>query len=865
MIATQLLTEYLQDPMGIDIPAPRLFWTCEGGGRQTAYQVTANKQGRLVWDSGKVPGASMRCRWGGPALGSRAAVTWKVRLWDETDTPDAWSEPARFELGLLRPEDWRAQWITGDYKPQTHKTLLGDYAGRAVERYPADCFRKEFTVQNVKSARLYITACGLYEATLNGQRVGGFRLAPGYTDYRKRVQYQTYDVGPLLQKGTNVLTIQLGDGWYRGSVGAWGLLCAYGDETKLLAQLECTDAAGKRKTIATDASWQWSNDGPIRFMDNKDGERVDARMAPSYRGTAKLTRHNVVPSASNNVPVLEHEHFTPTVLTTPGGKTVLDFGQNIAGYVEFTVQARAGQRVLLRLGEMLDKDGEFTQKNIQFTQGSKCTPRQQIEYLCAEGTNHYKTTFAFFGFRYALLETDTDWRAEDFTAIAVYSDLARTGWFESSDPLLNKLVEITVWSTKGNALDLPTDCPTRERHGWTGDAQIFCETANWLFRYIPLAQKYLEDVYDVQSHNGRLPQIAPVGGTDFFMKVMDGSVGWADVGVLVPLRLALQYGDRDILQRYYDRMTRYARFMQRRCGKRVPIAKPLDLHGKARRYAVNAGQSYGEWAEPTEVHPGTWKDQVYPHPEESTAYTCYVMEAMAQICTALDKPAEAAEYQRFADNVRGSYQALSRLEDFTLDTDRQARLVRPLYMNLLDPAQKTFAQTRLLQALERFGWRLGTGFLSTPMILYVLAEIDLQAAYRLLENEQMPGWLFMPKSGATTIWESWEGTEGQGDIASLNHYSKGAVCQWLFDTMCGIQVVGENHFRFAPRPGGRCTHAKARYASIYGTVESGWQRDGDTVRYTFVVPANCTADLTLPGGTHARVAAGTHRFAEKAI
>ena len=293
-----------------------------------------------------------------------------------------------------------------------------------------------------------------------------------------------------------------------------------------------------------------------------------------------------------------------------------------------------------------------------------------------------------------------------------------------------------------------------------------------------------------------------------------------------------------ILFRYYSRMKKYAAFMIRR----------ISADG-----TVKKGQSYGEWAEPAEVYPNDWKDTILPHPEVSTAYTAYVLGVMAEISEAVRKNDDAAHFRACSEKCRKAYQKLAKL-----DTDRQALLVRPLFMGLLDEEQSRFAKERLLKALENYGWRLGTGFLSTPLILSVLDKIDIEAAYRLLENEEMPGWLFMPKNGATTIWESWEGTHAQGGIASLNHYSKGVVCEWLFRTMCGIQVAGKNHFVIAPRPGGHFTHAHASYKSIYGEVQSGWNRSNTETTYSITIPANCTAEIILPGKEPKRVSAGTY-------
>ncbi len=363
-------------------------------------------------------------------------------------------------------------------------------------------------------------------------------------------------------------------------------------------------------------------------------------------------------------------------------------------------------------------------------------------------------------------------------------------------------------------------------------------------------------MYDWQRRNGCLPQIAPAGGVDFYMNPMNGSVGWADAGILIPYRFWKRYGDERILKDFYPGMKKYARFMMRRRGKTGLFAKPLGLRGEARRYAVNAGQSYGEWAEPADVHPYRWTDMAAPHPEVSTAYTSYVMGILGEIADRLGEPEDAALYRKYRDGCRKAYQSLVERPEYTLDTDRQASLVRPLYMDLLTEEQKAFAEKRLLKAVKNYSYRVGTGFLSTPLILYVLGELDLDAAYRMLENEEMPGWLYMPKSGADTVWENWEGTSSEHGIASLDHYSKGAVLEWVISVMCGIRADGENRFTVAPCPGGRFTRAEAEYKSVYGTIKSGWEKtDGKTV-YTISVPPGCTAEIHLPGEEPFEVEAG---------
>lgn len=849
MKAINLKTEYLVDPVGIDIQNPRLFWNCEGGKVQSAYRVVAVTDGRTVWDSGKVESSRMRVVYP-EKLVSRQRVEWTVTVWDENGKEGEKSETAFFEIGLLAPSDWKAEWITGNYKVN-RKT-----------RYPVDCFKKEFSVGNVEKARLYVTACGLYEVRINGTKAGDFCLAPGHTDYRKRIQYQTYDVTDLVKSGKNAITAELADGWYRGSCGAWGLRNQYGKETKLLAQLEIKCADGV-VTVCTDASWAWSDDGPVRFADNKDGEIYDARRVPSYMGQAKTTKCKVVPTASDNVSLKEHETFSnPSVIVTPSGKKVLDFGQNIAGYVAFRLNAKRGQKLNLRFGEMFDENGEFTQKNIQCSSKKRTTPLQKVEYVCKDGENVYKTKFAIFGFQYALVEGDADWKPGDFTAIAVYSDMEQTMEFDCSHELINKFVKNTRWSAKNNHADVPTDCPTRERHGWTGDAQIFVNTASYMFDYAAFARKYVADMVDGQHKNGCFRQITPRGGVDFYMNAMDGSAGWSDAGVLIPYRMWKQYGDTRAIKDNYEAMKRYAAFKIKTLGKWYLTALPTGVGLKYRSYISNYGQSYGEWAEPVDVKAFSISDFISPHPEETTAYIVYMLEKMTEIADFLGRKEDAKRFKKYADKARTGYRRLVETKKFSMDTDRQAKLVRPLYLGLLDEKQEEYAQKRLLKALDNYGWRLGTGFLSTPFILYVLQDIDVGYAYRLLENEEMPGWLFMPKAGANTIWESWEGTKAEGGVASLDHYSKGAVCEWLFGRMCGINVAGENKFLLTPCPGGSVTFASAEYDSVYGKVKCGWKKDGNGYVYEISVPANTVATVKLPDGTTEEIGAGEYMFRE---
>lgn len=494
-------------------------------------------------------------------------------------------------------------------------------------------------MKNVEKARLYITACGLYEARLNGEKCGDFVLAPGAVDYRKRAQYQTYDVTGLLKEGGNALTIELADGWYRGSSGSKGRVNTYGTQTKVIAQLEILTQDGVKTTICTDETWKWSNDGAIRFADLKDGETVDAGKIPTYSKSAIVVKFDENLTASDNFFVKENERLSPaSVIKTPGGKTILDFEQNMSGYIAFSLNAKEGQKINITLGELIGDDGELTLKNVQCVFKGKPSPIQEIHYTCKDGLNEYKPKFFYGGFRYARIDTDVPFEKDDFTAISVYSAFEETAKFESSNELINKFYKNTLWSLKSNSTDYPSDCPTRERMGWTGDSEVFFNTASYMVNYAPFARKHVRDIFDRQWKSGRLPQIAPYAHEDWFMWVMNGSVGWACAGVYIPLYYYEKYGDDRLLKEYYEGMVKYAYFMINRAGKwGGPYAKPVHISLKNRKYFVNCGQSYGEWAEPNDVMAFQWYDFSAPHPEESTAYTYFTLKRVLEIADIIGK------------------------------------------------------------------------------------------------------------------------------------------------------------------------------------------------------------------------------------
>lgn len=822
-------TEYLINPLGLEIAHPHITWNVKGEdikfqkAFEIVYQVNNGEEKKILKET-----SSTRYEFE-EELKSRDYVSYKVRVQNELGEWSSYSEVQHFSIGLLAKSDWSAKWIRGDYNVSKK------------ERYPVDYFKKEFDVKDVKGATLYITSLGIYEAYLNGKKVGNAVLAPGSTDPRKRVQYDTYDVSSLLKVGKNELIILLSDGWYRGSIGAKGFTYVFGKYTQVLAQLEVDN-----QKIATDESWSWSNDGELTFADLKDGEIVDFNKIPSFSNKARVGQYDkeITSSNSSHVVVISRNKVVKT-FDSKTNKKVYEFENNVAGNISLKLKGKESSHIRFVLGEMLDENNDVTLKNVQCIRKGKKTPLQEVSITLKEGVNEYESKFFYGGFRYASILENDGVEVLEIEQLALSSEMDRVSTFECSNKLINIFYDNTVRSCRSNFVDIPTDCPTRERMGWTGDSQIIFDTASYLFDCHAFFRKHVKDIYDRQDKNGRLPQIAPYSAEDWFMDVMNGSVGWADAGILIPYRMYLQYDDINILKDNYDNMVRYAKFMIKRCGRRKGLyslyAKPLHLSKENKKYGVNNGQSYGEWAEPNDVKVFVWTDFAEPHPEESMAYTSWMMDLMIVISNLIGRTENNALFAEYRDGVKRAYQELVTKPKFTLDTDRQCKQVRPLYMNLLNVEQTKFAKERLIKALDNYDWRLGTGFLSTPFILYVLEKINPDYAYKLLLNEKMPGWLYMAKENTGTIWEGWEGPNSQAGIASLNHYSKGALVEWLYKSMLGIKVKGENTFEISPVIGEGVDFAKGSYKSLYGEVSVSWKKQKEGTLFSIEVPVNTKA------------------------
>ena len=897
LLVQDLRCEYQDNPLGIDVLQPRLSWklaSAQRGVVQSAYQIRVTEMSEVLWDTGKVlSDQSIHVPYGGSALRSAERCTWRVRIWDGNDRPSAWSEPAWWEMGLLHPSDWHAQWIAPGWQEDSH-----------AER-PCPYLRTTFAVKGpVSSARAYITSLGFYELFLNGQRVGDAYFTPGYTSYHRRLQYQTYDITALLREGENAIGVILGDGWYRGKlVSGFGISRrnTYGERLALLVQLHLRYADGHEQFVLSDEGWQASR-GPLLSSDLQEGEFYDARREmpgwnePGFDASrwqavevVSYPRNHLV--ATTGPLVRSHEGITPiAILRTPRGETVVDMGQNFAGVVRFRVKAPAGTTVRLQHGESLDADGNFTTANVHRTPRSASHGWQEVRYtLKGHEEEVYTPHFTFHGFRYVKVEGFPGTPGiGQFTGIALYSDLPQTGTFECSDPLINRLQQNILWSQKSNFLEIPTDCPTRERLGWTGDVQVFARTGSFLMQTAGFLSKWLRDLAAEQLADGEVANIVPSSQRarpekaprvpwitrtlPYPGKSFPGSAGWGgDAAVIVPWTLYECYGDERVLEEQYASMKAWVEYVRKQAKKQPWVRRitPASWGKQAERarqpYLWETGFQFGEWLEPDEsfgpkMAIGILKRMLFSAPLVATAYFAHSARLLAETARVLGKDDDAREYEALHRRIKEAYGAVFIDEDGRIRPEKQASYVRALAFDLVPPALRRAAVEHLVRLIRENGDHLDTGFLSTPYLCHVLSENgQLEVAYALLKQDTMPSWLYEVEKGATTIWETWDGIAEDGTPkGSLNHYSKGAVGSWLYQVVAGIEpgAPGYRHIRFRARPGGRLTAASARYHSLYGEIASSWQiRDG-RFTLTVTVPANTTATVFLPGAEAGQVTEG---------
>ena len=783
----------------------------------------------LLWDSGKVSSdCSAHYRPEGLPLESAKRYYWRVKVWSETEACE--SEAASFVTALLHESDWQACFITAEKEEDA-----ADSKGT--------CVQTVFRVHGkIRSAYVFSTALGLYHLFLNGSKIGDDQLAPGWTSYRKHLMYQTYDITAHVREGENSLCGFLGAGWYKGLMGFLHKRNNYGSRTALLCQVEITYEDGRRQTIVTDEGWQGA-DTPVLFSEIYDGEIYDARRNLTGWRPVEILPYDLSvldPQGGCRVKIMQTLPVRQ-VFSTPKGETVLDFGQNLTGFVRFTVSGKPGEVVELRCFEVLDKDGNVYTANLR-------AAKQTLRYTCkGEGEEAYQPYFTFQGFRYVhVVSYPGTVKKESFTACVVYSDMRQTGFFECSHPLLNQLQHNILWGLKGNFLDIPTDCPQRdERMGWMGDAQIFCPTACYLANAYPFFRKWLRDVRCDQTIEGGVPHVVPDILTGFagvsenwlLSQGTHSAAAWADAAVIIPWNLYLAYGDTQILYDQYGSMKAWIDFMR------------SHADGHLWRYRLQ----FGDWVA-LDAAEGSYLGAT-PNDFTCSAYYAYSTGLFAKMAGILHKEEDARFYGELHEKIRQGFFGAFFTEEGELTVKTQTAHVLALHFDLTPPQHIEKVAEGLVRLIEKEKGHLVTGFVGTPYITHALSRHGhLKDAYDLLLKEDFPSWLYQVKMGATTIWEHWDGIKPDGsmwsaDMNSFNHYAYGAIGDWLYRSIAGIHLdegaAGGRHTVIRPQTGGGLTYAKASCRSVYGGVSVFWQAEGDSITLQLHIPCNTTATICL--------------------
>ena len=690
----------------------------------------------------------------------------------------------------------------------------------------------------VKKAELSISATGVYEAEINYRRIGDFVLAPGLTSYKTRLQYQTYDVTDMLEN-ESTLSICLGKGWYRGRISASDK-AIHETDGAVIAELVITYIDGSVESVITDDSWSVST-SRILFSDIYDGETYDASAKIKVLGNAvinkSISKSTLIPQEGEIVK--EQEKLKPVrMFTTPKGECVVDFGQNIAGYVALDLTAGEGDKIVMSHAEVLDSDGNFYRENYR-------SAKALLEYTCRGGHQTYKPFFTYFGFRYIRLDRYPDGIGPDnFTAVAVYSDMKRTGYIETGSEKVNKLYENTLWSQRGNFVDIPTDCPQRdERMGWLGDAQVFAKTASYNYNTGKFFGKWLADLRAEQRENGSVPDTVPN-----FWLLSRSSTAWGDAMTVIPWRVYLMYGDRKVLEANFDAMKRWVDFMTNDSLDRYLWTCADDSDKMWRKH-------YGDWLAldaPSGSYRGITSDNFI-----ASAFYAYSTEILIKAGKAIGR--DMSGYEELHRNIVSAFK-----KKFT-ECFTQTECVLALYFHLTDHMAETAKQ--LNDMIVSNGNKLTTGFVGTPYLLYALSENGYaETAYSLLLQEGYPSWLYEVNHGATTIWEHWDGIRDDGtfwstDMNSYNHYAYGSVVDWLYSVAAGVQAVEEKagfkEVVIAPVPDKRLGRINMSFDTAYGTIKSAWHYEGDQVCYEITTPVNAT--IIIDGEKHF-VKSGVYTF-----
>ncbi|MDQ3534884.1 MAG: glycoside hydrolase family 78 protein, partial [Bacteroidota bacterium] len=806
---------------------------------QSAYEIKVakslealEKDSDLIWHSGKIiSDQSVHLKYEGAPLLSGEKHFWQVRVWDNSEKPSKWSAPAYFQTGLLSSNDWEAKWI--------QSTLIEDTING-----PVTLFRKEFlSPKKIKSATAYITAHGLYEAYLNGKRIGDAYLSPGWTSYNKRLQYQVYDVKDLLQKGENAIGVMVGSGWYRGELGWLGDSKIYGDKVSLLFQLQIDYNDGTTEKIVTNSSWKAST-GPIVSSEIYDGEIYDARKEKAGWANSKYNEGDWQPVlamnfskevlvANYNEPIRKQETFKPVkVIKSPEGHSILDFGQNLVGWVQMKVSGNPGEQVVLHHAEVMS-DGDIYTKNL------KNADARDTYILKGKGTEIYEPHFTFHGFRYVkVVGYPGVLKPENFTAITLHSDMIPTGSFETSNPLVNQLHKNILWSQKGNFVDVPTDCPQRdERVGWTGDAQVFSRTSSFNMRVHNFFTKWLKDLAADQDENGAVPYFIPAIPVGQGEGPLAGAAGWGDAATIIPWNLYLAYGDKGIIEEQYESMKSWMDYIENNSKD--------DLW--------NTGFQFADWLSfrTEENDPFDTKSAITNKYFIAQCYYAHSLNILIKAAHLLGEISDEDHYRNRLSKVKDAFLKEYITPNGLFISDTQTAYVLALYFDMLPDNLIAPTVEKLVKNIEKYDYHLTTGFIGTPYLNHVLSRYGRSdIAYKLLLQDSYPSWLFPVTMGATTIWERWDSIKPDSTfqdpaMTSFNQYAYGAVGDWLYRCVAGIDTKeegpGYKKIVIKPEPGEGINFARGVLQTYYGKVVSHWKQDNDKFILDVEIPVNTTA------------------------
>lgn len=889
---TRVQCEYGTNPIGLDKKTPVFSWQISSDRRNTfqhSYRIIVRQENRVVWDSGRVESRrTYAIAYDGDPLISRTEYRYQIQIWDDADQ-HAKSEENTFETALFKEADWTASLVEPEplavleHNPYlTAERIWHEFVGKMMRGeqpeyvdldavmaslplqpyHPAVMIRKAFGVsKKIKKARIYMTTHGVYDIQINGKAITDALLAPEFTSYDKLLKYQTYDVTNHLFEGENALGVTIADGWYKSKL-ATGRGNDYGDTLGLLLQLEIVYEDDTLETINSDETFRFSYDGPYRYADLFSGVKYDARMekngfsAPGFDDSMwvnvravdfdkkRLFAQSHPPIRA--VAVLDAER----IITTPAGDKVIDFGQNIAGYVWGQITGYAGMEVTFEHGETLDENGNFFYPFLNEHRNQTDT------YIChGKGPEIFEPKFTYHGFRYVRVKGyEGEPTLDQFKAVSISSDNTTVGDFQCSNEQLNQLQSNIVWSQRSNMIGIPTDCPTREKAGWTGDVVIYAKTALYNQNLISFFEPWIRNLKADQLQDGQVLNIVPKLRSYMHMH-FSGSIGWGDVIVTLPWHLYQCYGDIRVLCEHFDAMEKWIKHLEKTASELPPEAASLEGRRlENQRYLINTGFHLGDWLAPSIVNEAGFADgpmsSYLTKDFISTSLYANSTDIFSQICRTLGYADKANKYQSLNERIRQAYEDEYVAEDGSLNNPLQGNYVLALQMRMVSDAKKPLLAAKLVELIRSNGNRLDTGFMSVPYLLDVLHDNGFRdVVYELLYQNQYPSWLYEIENGATTMWESWDAIrqDGKAGGCSFNHYAFGCVGDFIYRRILGIQQEGIAYDHVVINPDFSCglDYACGSYDSVHGLICVEWKQDEEKREIKLRIPANTSATLLL--------------------